>query len=352
MKVAIITFSNIRVTPYLKYYLNILKDKNCEIDVIVWDRKNENECLEGAKLITYNKALDDKKNKIVKFIYMGSYARFVKKSLATKKYDYVISLTTVLGFFLSDYLIKNYYKRYIIDIRDYSYEHISFYYKKMTKVLESSMLNIISSPSYKKFLPDKEYLVSHNMNFKDVGDFVFHVKKEKPLTIGFVGLIRYATEFKKVLLSIKNDDRFFFEFYGDGEDEYLLKKYCEENNIKNVMFNGKFLPEQKNHIYENVDIVYNCYGNDTINVKYALSNKLYEAFYYKKPILVNEFTSMEEYSGEISFSIHNYDTLADELYTWYIGLDGQYVNDYCESKLQQYIEENERTAFYISNNLI
>jgi len=352
MKVAIITFSNIRVTPYLKYYLKILKDKNCEIDVIVWNRKHEDECLEGAKLITYDKELDDKQNKIVKFIYMGSYASFVKKTLALKKYDYIISLTTVLSFFLADYLIRNYKKKYIIDIRDYSYEHIPFYYRKLKKVLNSSMLNIISSPSYKQFLPDKEYLVSHNMNFEDVGNSAFQLKKEKPLVIGFVGLIRYATEFKKVLASIKNDERFFFEFYGDGEDESLLKRFCEENSIKNVRFNGKFYPHQKNSIYKNVDIVYNCYGNDTINVRYALSNKLYEAFYYKKPILVNEFTSMEKFSGEISFSIHKYDELADELYEWYQSLDEESVNSYCEEKLQQYIDENAQTATIISNNLV
>ena len=131
MKVAIITFSNIRVTPYLKYYLNILKDKNCEIDVIVWNRKHEKECLDGVKLITYDRELDDKQNKVVKFIYMGSYANFVKKTLSMNKYDYVISLTTVLGIFLADYLIRNYNKKYIIDIRDYSYEHIPFYYKRL-----------------------------------------------------------------------------------------------------------------------------------------------------------------------------------------------------------------------------
>lgn len=351
MKLAIVAFSNLRVTPFYKYYLEIAKQKGIDVDIIVWNRKNEDEDIEDANVIRCDMMLNDDVHKGIKFFYMMKYSRFVKKRLKKEKYDYVVVLTTLLGVFLGDYLIKNYEQRYIIDVRDYSYEHVKFYYDKLEKILSHALLNVISSPSYTVFLPKKEFNVCHNLNFQDTGKFSFEVKNKAPLTIGFVGVIRYAEEFKKVLQSIKNDERVFFEFYGDGEDEDGLKCFCQENEIENVEFNGRFFQDEKDEIYSKIDVIYNCYGNKTNNVKYALSNKLYDALYYKKPILVNDSTSMAKFAGLVGFTVRDYDKLVDDLIEWYNSIDANYFNEFCEKELSFYINENIETASRIRNVL-
>lgn len=349
MKLAIVAFSNLRVTPFFEYYLDIARKKGIDVDIIVWNRQNEEEHVEGANVIPCDLTLDSSVCKTIKFFYMIKYSRFVIKRLKKEKYDYVVVLTTLIGIFLGNYLIKNYNKRYIIDVRDYSYEHIQFYYNRLKNILSHSLLNIISSPSYISFLPKNEFWVCHNLNFQDTGESVFEVKKNGPLTIGFVGVIRYAREFKKILYSIKNDERMFFEFFGDGEDENELKRFCQENEIKNVKFNGKFFQSQKDEIYSKIDVIYNCYGNETDNVRYALSNKLYDALYYKKPILVNSSTSMAKFAGMVGFEVKNYENLVDELLGWYNSIDASRFNKFCEKELAFYINENVETASKIND---
>lgn len=344
MKVAIIAFSNLRVTPYLKSYTEIFK-KNCiDYDVIYWNRKNENESVECNKLISFDLTMDDNNPKIVKLFYMMRFSLFVKKTINSYNYDYVIVLTTLNGVLLSNFLIHNYKKKYIIDIRDYSYEHIGFYYRKLDALLNNSLLNIISSPSYKEFLPETEYLICHNMTFNDQGNCIFSVNKREKIKIGFVGVIRYADECERILLSIRNHPSIEFDFYGDGEDEVRLKTFCNKNNINNVRFFGRFTPVQKENIYRSIDIIYNCYGNQSNNVKYALSNKFYDSLYYRKPILVNSKTSMADYSGVMGYVVDSYENLADSLIRWYSNLNPISINDYCEKKLHEYIVENDKFA--------
>lgn len=341
MKVAIIAFANIRLTPYLKNYTDILDKNKISYEIIYWDRKNEDESLMGIRTHRFSTPMDDMLPKYIKLFYMKKYAYYAIKTIKNEQYSQVIVLTTLLGYLMSNFLISHYQGKYIIDIRDYSYEHITFYYKKIGKILNHSLLNVISSPGFKEFLPNEETVICHNMVFTQ--SKYFFENHTNPLRIAFVGIVRYGNECEKFLKAIANDERIVFTFYGDGEDEDRLKKFCQKNEINNVHFSGKYFPNEKNDIYKNIDIIYNCYGNETAEVKYALSNKYYDSLYYRKPILVNSNTCMEMYARGLCFSVDNYNNiLVDNIVEWYDRLDASEVMKLCEKRLETAVSENEK----------
>ena len=68
---------------------------------------------------------------------------------------------------------------------------------------------------------------------------------------------------------------------------------------------------------------------------YALSNKLYDSFYMRLPLLTSPNTAMSEEGGDFAFDIDlpTAESL-DALYEWYQGIDwaafGRYADDYLE----------------------
>ena len=122
-------------------------------------------------------------------------------------------------------------------------------------------------------------------------------------------------------------------------NEYLQKVKCN-----NVFLYGKYNPSEKSKIIEQVDILFNIYGNDRLLVKFALSNKLYDSFFHKKSLLTSPNTSMsemcEKYSFDFDFNVKN---VMDKLYNWYFSLDYKF-NEYADSKILGFIEE--QNLFY------
>lgn len=352
MKVCIIAFANLRITPYINNYIDLMKKNNIEFDIILWNRELADEKeIDGCTIYSYDKRQDETRNLLVKVIPMLSYGAFVKKVLRKNKYDTVIVLTSLLGVLLESYLSKKYLKRYIFDIRDYSYEHIKWYYNKMDSLMKNSALNIISSKEFMNFLPKREYRVIHNCNFEEIPQNTLK-KNTGTLRVVFAGVIRYFNEHKKFLDKIKNDNRFIFSFHGNGADAEKLQNYCIEEDFKNVEFHGKFSPSEKEDIIENTDLIFNAYGNDNMSIKHLMSNKYYDSIYYKKPLLVNPDTAMAESSKGIAFECDYEGDTASKLLKWYDDIDVNEFNCTCENYLKKAIEENKETEKEILNVLL
>ena len=349
MKVAVIAFANLRVTPYLNIYLDILKEQKANVDIIFWDRHSVDEEVIGCRNYIYHRYLPDGTNKARKLAEMKMYTHYVKKILKCNKYDYVIVLTSLLGIMLRGYLIKHMRGRYIFDIRDHSYEHMSWYYGQMKKLMLNSSLNVVSSEGFNEFLPIKNSVLCHNCSFDSLSDYKLNIKKEGRIIIAFVGSVRYASAYKKFILKIKNNPKINFEFYGSGEDEDELNKYCVENDILNVVFHGAYSPKEKASIIEKVDVLFNVYGTD-IHVKYALSNKYYEALYYKTPIIVNRGTAMDNCTGILSYKYDESFT-AEDFIAWYENINCEEFNRVCDEKLQKILEDKNKFRIILKKAL-
>ena len=143
------------------------------------------------------------------------------------------------------------------------------------------------------------------------------------IRISYIGNLSYWDSCREMVNVFANDDRYIMNFVGPNYE--VIEEYCKANNILNVTFHGRFQREETVSFYNNTDIIYNIYGNDIINVRTALSNKLYYAMRFKLPILVSANTYMEKIAKKynIGISFENRREFADKLYKWYNNLESQ-----------------------------
>lgn len=296
MKVLIIAFHSRSMTPYSKLYEDVIKDVNIEYDIIFWDRfinqkveKRENEYI-------IHRICSLGGNKIKKIIPMLYFRHVVKSILKNNNYERIIILNTLPAVLLSDILNKDFLNKYILDIRDYTYEKFNFYKKIVDKLIQNSFCTIISSKGFFKFLKkNSKIYIGHNISNNDNKYYTNDIlKKKKKIIIGFVGVIRYKKENKYLLNSLKNDKKYTCLYVGRSYPDCNLKEFCINENIKNVVFKGEFNNNEKNDIYKNIDIINAVYGNSSIEVQTALPNKLYDAIILKKPMIVFKGTYLSE----------------------------------------------------------
>lgn len=326
-RIALVVGTNLHWTPFYYRYEKILNELNICFDLILWNRENLQEISCADKIIEFK--LPDKANnknpfKLIKFILFSS---FVKRTLKKNKYDKVVFVGTYgcVVAFCANYLSKHYNKKMWIDVRDDLYEWFKPYYHAQSKSIYASFATAISSPAYRNFLPSYNYLIMHNIDPNASNLVKVYNHKPEPngkIRISFIGNVRYYEQNKVLLKLLGNDDRFLLQYYGNGSE--VIKRYCQENSIYNVDFNGPFAQEDTIHFYEQTDIINNMYGNNTTNLRLALSNKLYYGLLFKLPILVSEDTLMETLVNHygIGFSFRNNESFGDDLYKWYKMIKG------------------------------
>lgn len=199
------------------------------------------------------------------------------------------------GFLLHDILLKQYCRKYILDIRDYTYEKYGFYLRTVHQLIDNSFFTAISSRGFKRFLGDKDKMVvNHNIsNFENIEGIPSLTKDKKVINIGFVGAIRYFDE-NIALIQNLPPSNYHFVYHGLEIADCHLEEFCKNKNLSNVEFAGAFKNEEKHTLYKEIDIINSLYGNLTMEVQSALPNRLYDALIFKKPIITTEGTYLTE----------------------------------------------------------
>jgi hypothetical protein len=206
----------------------------------------------------------------------------------------------------------------------------------LSNSINGSYKTSISSPGFEMFLPEYSYLYTHNINPKFLNGQPYSHKpiKSNKIRISFIGTIRYINENKKLIKFFNNDQRFLLQFY--GENSSLLKDFCSKNDINNVTFIEKFSPGKILDLYQETDIINNIYGNDSIEVNTALSNKLYYSLFLKVPIINSMGTYLDKLTNELRIGVsmdYNNPLFKDYLFNWYKEFH------YPDEKAQQFIKK-------------
>lgn len=346
MRIGIIAANNIRYSPYIFFYTELLRKLNVAYEVIIPDRNRLEESF-GVPLhiLPWRRRLPT----VVNYsIYSGS----VKKILKREAYDLLVVLTGNNAAFLGPWLKKHYSKRYIIDIRDYSHEDYPPYYSREKVAIENSLLNIISSLKFTRFLPASEYYVCHNCS-DGIQIMNTFKRQEDTIRIGYVGSLSYVEQCIKMMKLVTDDPRFIFEFYGTSPVEQMMREKAKTFNCDRIIFHGGYIPEEKSTILRKVDILFNAYGNGCPLLDYALSNKLYDAYAYVKPILTSPGTYMSEMAGPLSFEMNfeNKD-LMNDLYSWYMHINPEKIEIFSKNKMHEIVQENENTKKRIEEVIV
>lgn len=335
MKIGIITFSNRNNMPYLKYYEEILKKEKIPYECVFWDRFTDNNIEKKNNEYTLHIKCLPGGNKIGKIIPMFKYKYIVERIIANEKYTHLIVLTTLPAVLLKKSLLKNFKDKYILDIRDYTYEKYSFYKKIVDELVDNSYFTSISSKGFLEFLNANEKIVScHNIsNTEFTVNYSKDLKNKKHITIGFVGNIRYFKENCKFIDALANSPKYSLIYIGRENIDCNLKDYCKRKNIKNVIFFGEYKNEDKPIIYQNIDLINSVYGDNSLEVSTLLPNRLYDGLLLKKPIIATKGT----YLGKLITNRN-------------LGLSINLNNNFVETNIDNYVNKFDSKKFNLSCN--
>lgn len=317
--VAIILGSNIHWAPYFYRYEKILNDLDISFDLIFWNREGLKEQTSGNCISWDVPDVSNNKDPKKFFKFLG-FSHFVEKQIRQHSYSRLVFLGThgCAVSFCSNYLAKYYKSKMWIDIRDDEYEWFPPFYWGECKSIAASYATTISSYKYTTFLPKHDYLMMHNIDPNwEAYIKEYHKVPSDVIRISFIGNVRYFEQNVAIIKILGNDQRFRLQYFGSGSEK--IQAYCEEHGITNTEFHGRFPQEDTLSFYCKTDIINNAYGNDTLNLQTALSNKLYYGLMFHLPILVSEKTFMEEITKKYGFGYAFTETqeFANGLYTWY-----------------------------------
>ena len=132
------------------------------------------------------------------------------------------------------------------------------------------------------------------------------------LSIGFVGFIRFKSIYNFCKVFCTHYPEHDFHFYGAINSEGNKKLFEPLQDFKNCHFHGVFKhPDDLPSIYSQIDLVLSTYDIENVNVRYAEPNKIYEAIYFKTPIIVSSDTYLSEKVNELGIG-YSIDPMNDE----------------------------------------
>lgn len=169
-------------------------------------------------------------------------------------------------------------------------------------VIRMSVVSVFRSEGFLKYhfkekVPSNVYVIPNRLN-PSVGNLSAVRHKDidiNKLKIGFVGFIRYKSIFNFAKVFCNNFPLCEFHFYGTFTTSGNEKLFSPLKELSNCFFHGKFTsPDDLPSIYSQIDLVLSAYDITSENVRYAESNKIYEAIFFETPIIVTSGTYVAE----------------------------------------------------------
>ena len=162
-------------------------------------------------------------------------------------------------------------------------------------IIQHSTKTVFTSEGFEKYHFGKVKLGNTVIIANKLNQSILKMEtKEKTISekirVGFVGKPRFKSvvAFAKVLCErYKN---FEFHIYG-GPILEENEGFEDLGRYDNYFYHGPFKnPDDLPEIYHSIDLVLSTYDIEYENVRYAEPNKLYEAIYFRTPIIVSENT--------------------------------------------------------------
>ena len=193
-------------------------------------------------------------------------------------------------------------KHYIYEECDLIHSYISYPWIRQLlelidrRIIRKSIKTVMTSEGFINYhfqsmscCPDNVVLVPNRLSpaIRDYALNEQHTPDPSHLHFAFVGMIRYEALVNMADIISRNFPNHEFHFYG------ILDPNIKEQSLpkrENVFYHGPYKsPVDLPDIYRNVDVMISTYDLD-MNVRYAEPNKLYEAVFFRRPIIVSSGT--------------------------------------------------------------
>ncbi|MBQ4528074.1 MAG: hypothetical protein II998_08375 [Clostridia bacterium] len=346
--IALVFCGDLKYCPYLTRYTKLLDENKSEYEVLFWNR-GAYELDLSENYAYYGSASDLSKGKIAKLFDFFGFRKWLKKRIKSKKYDKLIILSTLSGVLIWD-VLKKYKDKYIFDVRDYSFEHISLFAKAEKRIVENSVFTAISSEGFKSFLPKSDkYVLAHNFNPEEAKRESHSFKKNEtePLNVVWNGAMRFFAHQKFIIDALKNDSRFQLVYHGAGPELEQYEKYAKDEGIKNITFTGVYDNKDKPSLLANAHILNNSYGYGRPDVaekelENAVSNRFYDGLIYHIPQFtesVGHKKNLVEKSG-VGTGLKTDENFADRLYEYYMSISKEDFDKACTEALAKICDDD------------
>lgn len=160
------------------------------------------------------------------------------------------------------------------------------------KIIKRSLQTVFTSEGFADYYYGDKYpsnisFITNRVSPKclDLPDIAKEDVDFNHLRLGFVGNIRYQS-----ILNVSDvvSEQTDFEFHYFGNDESLTPDQKKHFKMPRVQMHGGFSnPDDLPVIYGALDFVVCTYDVKGVNPRYAEPNKLYEAIYYRTPMIVS-----------------------------------------------------------------
>ncbi|WP_447952001.1 hypothetical protein [Chryseobacterium koreense] len=313
MKIGLVVPGNLWFSPYVCIYTDILNERNIEYDIISWNRDGSDKNVDTA--FNLNIHTLKRYQKIIPFL---KYLSFIKSTIERNKYEKLIIFGSQTALLLYPFLKKKYGKKFVLDFRDLSIEQLPILNFLFEKVIKISSLNVISSVGFKKYLPETDYLISHNISASSFNDRKSQTETSNVhsdlINVLTIGSIRDYESNLEVVKALANKEDIQLSFVGKGEASERLRKYTVENKIHNVCFHGFYKKDDEALYIKNTTFL-NIYYPQIKSHTSALSNRFYNGLIYNKPMIVTsnsvQGNFVEQYN--LGVSVNNCDNLDEKL---------------------------------------
>ena len=299
----IVFITNILRQPRCIRRINDFISRGYEVKVYGFDRHGDNRILPNFEYecLGVNNNTESYFKRLLKMI--KSIDELLKKEENNSLF-YIFSLDVALASLLANRNIKFCYE--ISDLMELQVNNkliSSLLVRANRWIIKRSRLNIYTSEGFVNYLSPRgrfleKTIILPNKLSKESEKLQEYVKN--PIDIdnirfGFTGAIRTETLYN-FIDTIGKLEKHEVHLYGIFTDEnngkYSIKELVDK--YRNVYYHGSFMnPHDLPKIYSNFDLVL-CYYYSSRNDLYLEPNKLYEAIYYRCPIIVADGTFVGE----------------------------------------------------------
>ena len=341
MKIALVIAGSLWYTPYVRIYTKILDSLSINYSIISWNREGDDKP-EGFQ---YN-VICAQGHSSANFSAYKGYVQYIKKTILEQKFEKIIVFGPQIACLLGPFLLRHFRNRYMIDYRDLSIEQKFGFRQLYSVLLKFSSLNIVSSPGFIKYLPKREYYISHNFDVEtvkksiaqNIGDRTFSKDVINVLTIG---AIRDYSSNIEVVKALGNKKDIYMDFVGKGGPAERIKEYCQHHDIKNIKFKGFYPKEDEPKFIQSCTFM-NIYYPRVRTHDTALSNRFYNSLIYKKPMIVTKDTTQGQYAVEycVGIAIDDCENIEEKLRTFLQCDFTEYANR-CNQLLRKFLIDYE-----------
>lgn len=268
--------------PYVRNFTNALSRLDVPYDLLYWDRRPLGSISTPENIIRFHHPHRDGD----RLHGLFGYSRFgasVRQTLAQGNYTHFIALGAMVAMLAG---ASDQRKRRWVDIRDLGFEDTPLVGNWLRRRLLAAAMASISSKAFESFLPQREYVLSHNTTVTEPNPLPMPANR----TVAYVGSPHNVPDIVNLAKTVLRAEDWRFAVHGDSYDSNALRV----NMPKEVEFTGEYSPEQEREMYARTGVVVATYGADCQNTRTALPNKLYRAAIYGRPIVASTGTYLAE----------------------------------------------------------